>query len=158
MNEIATLIPGFEAALKGKAATLEAFADLDDALKSARFSPRTRARIGLVVAQQIGCDYCIWAMELMAQRVGLNGEDLVFARMGTAFNAREAAVARLAFRLLASPEPFKGEPAAYGPFTAEEVSEIRGHVAHAVLTCYVLQSIAPRSGAGLTIVRREESK
>ena len=157
MNEIATMVPGFDAALRGKVATLEAFTNLEHTLRNARFSPKTRARIGLVVAQQVGCDYCIWTMERVAQHAGLTGEDLVFARMGTAMNRREAAVARLAFQLLATPEPRDASSDVSNPFSAAEVAEIRGHVAHAVLTCYVLQSIAPRCGVA-AMARREASK
>jgi hypothetical protein len=156
MNEIARLVPGFDAALRGKAATLAAFSELERALHSSRLSPRTQARIALAVAQQVDDEYCIWAMERMAEATGLSGEDLVFARMGSAIDRWEAAVLRLAGRLLASPQPIESSSIDCGPFSPEQVMEIRGHVARAVLTCYVLQSIAPR--AGTPVAPREPSK
>ena len=145
MNGIATLVPGFDAAVRGRPEAAEALRTLDASLENACLSRATQARIGLAVAQVLGVDYAIWAMERLAQRCGLSGEDLVLARMGLALDPRERAVTRMVRCMLVDGLRDERTPAGHA-LTNADVSEIRGHVARAVLTCFLLQDIAPRVG------------
>jgi hypothetical protein len=108
-----------------------------------------RAQIGLAVAQQIRCDYCQWVMGRLASKAGLCGEDQVFASAGTAIDRREAAMLRLAQRMVAGGILLKKvdvEPRDVGVLREAEVAEVAAHVAFTILTCYVLQGIAPMRG------------
>src|SRR3954468_9781213 len=101
MKGIDTLVPGFAAALESIPGTQHAHRRLEKALEGGVFTPRMRAQIGLAVAQQVRCDYCQWVMGRLAAQAGLTGEDILFAGAGTAIQRREAAMLRLARRLVA---------------------------------------------------------
>ena len=149
MNGIDTLVPGFATALESIPGTLHAHRRLEKALEGGSFSARMRAQIGLAVAQQIRCDYCQWVYQCVAAKAGLSGEDLVFASAGTAIDRREAAMLRLARRMVAGGILLKKvdvEPRDNGVLREAEVAEVAAHVAFTILTCYVLQGIAPTRG------------
>jgi hypothetical protein len=149
MNGIDTLVPGFATALESIPGTLHAHRRLEQALEGGSFSARMRAQIGLAVAQQIRCDYCQWVYQCVASRSGLSGEDMVFASAGSAIERREAAMLRLARRMVAGGILLKKvdvEPRDNGVLREAEVAEVAAHVAFTILTCYVLQGIAPTRG------------
>ena len=149
MNAIDTLVPGFATALESIPGTLHAHRRLEKALEGGAFSARMRAQIALAVAQSIRCDYCQWVYSCMASRAGLTGEDMVFASVGTAIDRREAAMLRLAQRMVAGGILLKKvdvEPRDNGVLREAEVAEVAAHVAFTILTCYVLQGIAPTRG------------
>ena len=146
MNGIDTLVPGFATALESIPGTLHAHQRLEKALEAGVFSARMRAQIGLAVAQQIRCDYCQWVYQCIAAKAGLSGEDVIFASAGTAIDRREAAMLRLAQRMVAGGILLKKvdvEPRDNGVLREAEVAEVAAHVAFTILTCYVLQGIAP---------------
>jgi len=149
MQGIDTLVPGFATALENVPGTMHAHRRLEKALESGVFTPRMRAQIGLAVATQIRCDYCQWVYGCLASKAGLTGEDVVFAGAGTAIDRREAAMLRLAQRMVAGGILLKKvdvEPRDVGVLRESEVAEVAAHVAFTILTCYVLQGIAPTRG------------
>ena len=149
MKGIDTLVPGFDTALESIPGTLNAHRRLEKALEGGVFTPRMRAQIGLVVAQQIRCDYCQWVFACIAGKAGLTGEDIVFACAGTAIERREAAMLRLARRMVAGGILLKKvdlDARDVGVLRDSEVAEVAAHVAFTILTCYVLQGIAPTRG------------
>jgi AhpD family alkylhydroperoxidase len=146
MNEIDAIVPGFTSALQSGPVTLAAHLKLTRALEECQLSSRTRARIGLAIAQQLRCDYCIWVHSLLAEAAGLGSEDIFFARAGTALDPREAAIVKLACRVVAG-GVFQNRiecDAASARFIGKaEVADVVTQVAYAVVNCYVLQSLAP---------------
>ena len=149
MNGIDTLVPGFANALEGIPGTLNAHRRLEKALEHGAVPARLRAQIGLAVAQQIRCDYCQWVFSCLAGKAGLSGEEALFASAGSAIDRREAAVLRLAQRMVAGGILLKKvdvEPRDVGVLRDAEVAEVAAHVAFTILTCYVLQGIAPTRG------------
>jgi AhpD family alkylhydroperoxidase len=146
MNEIDAIVPGFSAALQSGPVTLAAHLKLTRALEESRMSPETRARIGLAIAQQLRCEYCIWVHTLLAESAGLDAEDIFFARAGTALDPREAALVRLACRVVAGgvfQNRIECDAATARLIGKAEVADVVTQVAQAVVNCYVLQSLAP---------------
>jgi AhpD family alkylhydroperoxidase len=146
MKDLNTLVPGFAAALESVPGTLHAHRRLEKALEAGNLSPRNRAQIGVAVAHQVHCDYCIWIYSRIAADRGVSGEDIVFASAGAALDRREAAVMRLAQRMVAGGILLKRvdcDPQDVGLLSESEVAEVAAHVALAILTCYVLQGLAP---------------
>lgn len=147
MKEIVSLVPGFSVALARLPGTLGAYADLVASLERGTLSKRSRLEIGLIVANRVRCDYCRWVMERIASNEGMREEDIFFAGMGISRGRREAAIAKLAQTMVAG-TPLDPSAAANAPqarmFTQTELAEIVAQVALSVLTCTVLQSVAPQ--------------
>ena len=146
MIVIDKLVPGFNAALENVPGTLNAHKRLEKALEGGVFPARLRAQIGLAVATQIRCDYCQWVFSCLAANCGLSGEDTLFAAAGTAIDRREAAIVRLAQRMVAGGILLKKvdvEARDSGVLQDSEVAEVAAHVAFTILSCYVIQGIAP---------------
>lgn len=146
MSNVATLVPGFQSALEMLPGMLDAYGKLARSLEDGRLSARGRAQIGVVVAASLRCDYCRWVMGRLAEHAGLNGEDILFASMGLARERREAVVVSLAQRIVTgavTPDRVRMEEMQARLVGEVELSEIAAHVALAVLTCSVLQALAP---------------
>jgi alkylhydroperoxidase family enzyme len=146
MIAIDKLVPGFATALENVPGTLHAHQRLEKALEGGVFTARVRALIGLAVAAQIRCDYCQWVYSRIGANAGLTGEDTIFAGAGTSIDRREAAILRLAQRMVAGGILLKKvdvEPRDVGVLRDSEVAEVAAHVAFTILTCYVIQGIAP---------------
>ena len=155
MRDIDSLVPGFAAALERLPGSSEAYGNLMRSLEKGGLSMRNRAEIGLLVANRIGCDYCIWVMSRLAERRGLSGEDVLFAGMGIARGRRSAAVLRLVNKMVAGTQiarKIECDPADARLFNDTELAEIVAEVALAVLTCSILQSLSPR------MARRQRSR
>ncbi|MEO7744414.1 MAG: hypothetical protein ABIR98_15870 [Usitatibacter sp.] len=155
MKEIVSLVPGFSVALARLPGTLGAYADLLASLEHGTLSQRSRMEIGLVVANRVRCDYCRWVMERLAANQGMREEDIFFAGMGISRGRREAAIVKIAQMMIAG-APLDPSAAARAPqarmFTQNEFGEIVAQVALSVLTCTVLQSVAPQ-----TVTARKEA-
>jgi AhpD family alkylhydroperoxidase len=146
MLAIDKLVPGFANALENVPGTLHAHKRLEKALEGGVFPQRLRAQIGLAVAAQIRCEYCLWAYSRMAADAGLGGEESLFAIAGSSIDRREAAILRLAQRMVAGGILLKKvdvEARDTGVLRDSEVAEVAAHVAFTILTCYVVQGIAP---------------
>ena len=146
MKDVNTLVPGFAAALESVPGTLHAHRRLEKALEAGGLSPRNRAQIGVVVAHAVHCDYCAWIYSRVAADRGLSGEDILLASAGAALERRESAILRLAQRMVAGGILLKRidcDPRDAGVLGESEVAEVAAHVALAILTCYVLQGLAP---------------
>ena len=147
MKEIVSLVPGFSVALAHLPGTLGAYADLVASLEHGTLSQRSRIEIALIVANRVRCDYCRWVMERVAANHGMRQEDIFFAGLGVSRGRREAAIAKIAQTMI-SGTPLDPSAAASAPqarmFTPTELAEIVAQVALSVLTCTVLQSVAPQ--------------
>lgn len=144
MNAIASIVPGFETALGRAPVTLATHRKLVAALEHSPLTARSRAQIGLAIAQQLRCEYCIWVQACLAEAAGLGAEDIVFARAGTALDPHESAIVKLAGRIVAN-GVFRNriEPDASRLLGDAEAAAVVTEVALAIVNCYVLQSIAP---------------
>jgi hypothetical protein len=150
MQDIQSIVPGFDAALDRASWTRSTYDNLARALGRSVLPLRCRAQIALVVAQQIRCEYSLWVAQRMAESIGMSGEDILLAQVGCARDKHEAAVLRIAYRMMSGGElreAIARNPEAVVGAGETVLTEIAAHVAYAVLTCYVLQSIAPRTGA-----------
>ncbi|HUP98671.1 MAG TPA: carboxymuconolactone decarboxylase family protein [Usitatibacter sp.] len=139
-------IPGFLPALQRSPAALEARSKLARTIGEGKLLPRQRAQIALVVAQESQCDYCVWAQTCVARQAGLGWEDIAFACAGTALDARDAAIVKLA-RVIAKTgcfSPNEVRALARDPLLRpSDVTEIVANAALAVLDNYMIQSLAP---------------
>jgi hypothetical protein len=147
MRDIQSLVPGFEAALDRASWTRTTHDNLARGLAKSVLPLRCRAQIALLVSQQIRCEYSLWTAARMAESVGMNAEDILLAQVGSARDKHEAAILRIAYRMMSGGElreAIARHPEAFTGAGETVLTEIAAHVAYAVLTCYVLQSIAPR--------------
>jgi AhpD family alkylhydroperoxidase len=139
-------IPGFLPALQRSPAALEARNKLARTIGEGKLLPRQRAQIALVVAQESQCDYCVWAQTCVARQAGLGWEDIAFACAGTALDARDAAIVKLA-RVIAKTGCFSPSEvralARDSLLRPSDVTEIVANAALAVLDNYMIQSLAP---------------
>jgi len=144
MKDIDSIVPGFTAALARSPVTLATHCKLLKVLDHSPLTGRSRAQIGLAIAQQLRCEYCLWVQTSVAEAAGLSGEDVVFARAGTALDAHEAAIIKLACRIV-SGGVFHHcvELEAVRDLGDAEAAAVVTEVAFAIVNCYVLQSIAP---------------
>ena len=150
MKEIQSIVPGFDAALDRASWTRTTHDNLARGLAKSVLPLRCRAQIGLLVAQQIRCEYSLWVHSCLAASVGMGAEDVLLAQMGGARDKHEAAILRIAYRMMSGGElraAVERHPDAFAGTGQTVLTEIAAHVAYAVLACYVLQSIAPRAGA-----------
>ena len=146
MNDIATLVPDFDSALELLPGMPAAYGKLSRSLEDGSLSRRNEIQIHLVVAGYIRCDYCQWVMSRIADRGGLSAEDIFFASIGTARDRQEAAILNLAHRIVSggvTPDRIRLDQMEARLFGDVDLAEIAAHVALAVLTCSVLQAIAP---------------
>jgi AhpD family alkylhydroperoxidase len=144
MSRIENIVPGFTAALGRAPVTQVTHHKLLKALEESPISGRSRALIGLAIAQQLRCEYCIWVQTCLAQAAGLNGEDIVLARAGTALSAHEAKIVKMARRVV-SDGIFRNriDPDAQAGLGDFEAAAVVTEVALVIVNCYVLQSLAP---------------
>ena len=145
-----SFIPDFLPALLSSPAALHARERLVRTIEAGRLTPRQRARIALVVAEQSGSDYCIWAQTCVARHAGLRWEEIVFSTMGTALGPRDAAIVRFA-RQIACSGTFCAEDAsqlARDPaLQRSDVEEIVAIAALAILDNYLIMQLAPAAAA-----------
>ncbi|BAM86788.1 conserved hypothetical protein [Bradyrhizobium oligotrophicum S58] len=134
------MTPNLFSTLAQSGATLNGYLAFSDALAKGALSARQREIIALAVAQANGCEYCLSAHSLMGKGAGLSPDGLRKAREGTADNATDAAVARLARRVVET----KGQVADADLATARAAGlddgrlvEIIANVAINVLTNYI---------------------
>jgi AhpD family alkylhydroperoxidase len=144
MVAIDSIAPGFAQALESAPVTLATHRKLLKALEQTPLTARSRAQIGLAIAQQLRCEYCIWVQTCIAEAAGLNGEDVCLARAGTALDLHEASIVKLACRAV-SGGVFHNrvDRSQMGSLGDVEAAAVITEVALAIVNCYVLQSIAP---------------
>jgi AhpD family alkylhydroperoxidase len=139
-------IPGFLPALQRSPAAMEARNKLARTIAEGRLTPRQRAQIALVVAQESQCDYCVWAQTCVARDAGLGWEEIAFACAGSGLDLRDAAIVKLA-RVVARTgcfAPSDVRALARDPLLRPaDVTEIVANAALAVLDNYMIQSLAP---------------
>ena len=158
MNEIDALVPGFAAALERVPGTAHAYRRLSAALAQSHLSERNRAMIAIAVAHQIHCDYCAWIAMRAGERQGLSAEEVFFAAAGTSLLPREAVLVRIATRMVANGVLLKQvqcEPSEAAVVSEADMVEVAAYVAFCVLTCYVLQDIAPKTSSTIAQSRDE---
>jgi hypothetical protein len=79
----------------------------------------------------------------------MNAAEILLAPVGSARDTHEAAILRIAHRMMSGGElreAITRHPEAFIGAGETVLTEIAAHVAYSVLTCYVLQTIDPRVG------------
>ena len=146
MKEVAALVPDFDHALEMLPGMPEAYKKLASSLEQGTLSKRVRAKIHLLVAGYIRCDYCQWVLSRVGENAGLTGEEILFSTIGTSRERRESAVLGIARRIVSggvTAERVRLDELEARLFAEVELAEIAAHVALAVLTCSLLQAVAP---------------
>ena len=143
-------IPDFQSVLLRSPAAYQARERLVRTIEVGHLTPRQRARIALIVAQQCGSDYCVWAQTCVARQAGLRWEEIMFSQMGTALGPRDAAIVRFA-REIARTGTFCAEEAAAlsrdPALQRTDVEQIVAIAALAILDNYLIVQLAPAAPA-----------
>jgi len=95
-------VPNFVRTLAHSPAALQAFAGYGEALASSRLSITLREQIALTVAVAMDCDYCIAAHGELAERIGLDAEEVEDGLLGRSDDPETAAVLDFVQVLLAN--------------------------------------------------------
>jgi uncharacterized peroxidase-related enzyme len=124
-------------AMANAPALLRGYLDLNRAMKRMHLDRRISERISLAVQEWLGCDYCIEAHTRAARRLGLDDNDIVLARQGTAKEPKVAAMVSFGQQVLAAPAEVTNEHLealrAHG-YTDEQIAEVVGLVSLQLLT------------------------
>jgi alkylhydroperoxidase family enzyme len=139
-------IPGFLPALQRSPAAMEARNKLARTINEGQLTSRQRAQIAVAVAAEGGNEYCMWAQTNIARQSGLGWEEIVFAGSGSALDARDAAIVKLASEIAKTGcfSPTEVRALARDPLLkTSDVTEIVANAALAVLDNYMIQSLAP---------------
>lgn len=133
MLAIRSIVPGFGRAL----AASPALERLWNAMAASNgVTLRGRALISVAVARKVGGPYADWVMRQAALRQGLTEEEVLLASTGSAHDPMERGLVRYAVKAVsAAPEDLDREDPV--------LRCVHAALAHAVLTCRVLQTLAP---------------
>ena len=81
-------------------AVLKAFLGFSEALSAGTLSVPLRERIALAIGEATGCNYCIAAHTVLAQKAGLADKEILDARRGTASDEKVAVALDLALKIV----------------------------------------------------------
>ncbi len=84
-------IPNILTHMATSPAALEGYLNFSGALANTSLSDKLREQIALTVAEINGCDYCAAAHSAVGKMKGLNQDELIDARKGTAPDSKDAA-------------------------------------------------------------------
>lgn len=94
------LVPNMTRAMANSPATLDGYLQLSGALGKGTLPAKVREQIALAVAEANGCDYCLAAHTAIGKAVGLTPDQVRDGRLGTAVDAKTAALLGFARKLL----------------------------------------------------------
>jgi uncharacterized peroxidase-related enzyme len=132
-------VPNLMRGLANSRAALKGYLDLNRALAGGSLGAPLREQIALAVAEANGCGYCLAAHTTLGAGAGLQDDDIVAARRGTATDSRQAAAIALAVGLVEGKGHVDDAVVARARgagFTDGEITEIVVEVALNVLTNY----------------------
>jgi len=89
-------VPNFLLALANSPPALEGVLALSGKLGAGALDPKIAERVALVLAETNSCDYCVSAHSSLADRVGLDEEEILAARRGGSSDAKADAAVRFA--------------------------------------------------------------
>lgn len=130
-------LPNLYATLAASPAALSGYLALRDALTHGVLSQRLREKLALLVASDNNCGYCVAAHVFRGRRMRFTEQELAAVRRADSADRHEAAVLRLARRVLADggrvPDRELASARADGVSDAE-LAELTAHVALNVLS------------------------
>ena len=158
MAPIDDLVPGFTRSVAAVPANARSWQILSQAVGRSSLGPRTAALIGVAVAQRVGCDYGKWVMERIAARNWIRPEEVFFAGIGIGHGQADDAAIRAAARLATRDR--RQMDAVHADIArtlgADRAADILSQVSLAMLTCEVLESVAPGNAAASARTRQGE--
>jgi uncharacterized peroxidase-related enzyme len=83
-------------------AALKAYLSMSAALSEGELSPEDREVVYLAVSESNGCQYCVSAHSMLANRVGLSDEDALAARQFRSSDEKRAALLDFVRKVIAS--------------------------------------------------------
>ncbi len=95
------MVPNMMRALGNSPAALEGYLSLSGALAKGSLSAKQREQIGLTVGEANSCDYCVAAHSALGKMAGLTADQVRDARLGTAVDAKDDALARFTRKVVA---------------------------------------------------------
>ena len=119
---------------------LGGYLQLSEILGQGRLNARQREVIALAVAQENQCEYCLSAHAALGKGAGLSEGDIERARAGDAQNPEDAAIARLALRIVRTRADLSDDElwhARHAGLDEGQILEVIAQVALNVLTNYV---------------------
>lgn len=84
-------VPNLISTMAQSYAAARAYLDFNQALSAGNLSSRTREQIALLVSESNSCEYCLSAHTAFADLVGLDDQEILEARQGTAQSDKERA-------------------------------------------------------------------
>ncbi|CAD7052698.1 alkylhydroperoxidase [Pseudorhizobium endolithicum] len=130
------LVPNFIKVLAKAPVALEGFLGLYVVAGRGTLDIETRERIALAVAEHNSCQYCVSAHTAIAQSIGMSGDEIDAARLGTSQDRKAAAAVAYAKALVSSMGAVSSAEfeAASAELSEEEILEVLAHVALNVFT------------------------
>ncbi|EMB50017.1 Uncharacterized protein conserved in bacteria [Vibrio mimicus] len=109
------MVPNLYATVAHSSTVLNAYLAFSEALNQGRLTAKQRELIALAVGQANACQYCLSAHTMISRSTGLSDEQIITARLGSAENALDNALVKLAVSLVKQ----------RGVITDEQLSEAR---------------------------------
>ncbi|MFI9508088.1 carboxymuconolactone decarboxylase family protein [Nocardia sp. NPDC052566] len=151
------ITPNIAKAMANSPAAMRGYLVLADALGRSDMTAATRARIGLLVAQENRCDYGLSAHSFLGVRTaGLTEAEVGDARSGTAAEPRDAAVLALTAALVRRRGAVTDEElrVARGALTPTDIVDVIAQVALAIFDNYLV--LAGRVDVDWPLVRHTD--
>ena len=133
------MTPNLFRTLANSPVALEAYGTFGEILGGGVLSPKLREQIGLSVAQENGCGYCLSAHSAISKGVGLTDEEINDGRRGISPDSRANAVLQFVSRIVelrgnVSDKDF--EAVRNAGYTDEEITEIVANVVFVIFSNY----------------------
>lgn len=132
-------VPNLISTMAHSPAVANAYLSFSGALSDGILPSHLRERIALTIGQGNECTYCISAHTMLGKNAGLNEEEIVAARRGTASDEKVAAAVAFARKLAEKKGNVSDEDLATvrnAGYSDGEIGEIVAHVALNIFTNY----------------------
>ncbi|HSA06874.1 MAG TPA: carboxymuconolactone decarboxylase family protein [Candidatus Gastranaerophilales bacterium] len=130
-------IPNVFKMMSNSSAVLRAYFDFSGALAQGKLDPQIQERIGLLIAEKNGCEYCLAAHSMISKGAGLSEEEIMLARKGKS-NDKKADAALLfaaeVFEYTGDLDDATLNKIRLAGFSDEEILEIAAAVSLNILT------------------------
>ncbi|AMG02330.1 carboxymuconolactone decarboxylase family protein [Vibrio mimicus] len=126
------MVPNLYATVAHSSTVLNAYLAFSEALSQGRLTAKQRELIALAVGQANACQYCLSAHTMISRSTGLSDEQIITARLGSAENALDNALVKLAVSLVKQ----------RGVITDEQLSEARAQGVDEGLVFEVLAQVS----------------
>lgn len=140
VNRLLGRVPNMYGVMAHSPATLEAYAQLSNALRKGTLGAPMAERIALASAEYNGCNYCLAAHTYTGAKAGLSEADQLDARKMDSVDPKVNAGLAFTHQLLAAPNslsPNDVQKLQEAGYTEGEVLEIIGNVVRNIFSNYV---------------------